>query len=82
MAMDNPGWADKPENKRRIRWGLYGVCVGLAVADFIVHRHISMPAERLPLFYALYGFVSLVGVVLAAKVLRLFVKRDEGYYDR
>lgn len=82
MATENPGWADKPENKRRIRWVLYGVCVGLVIADLIVHRHISTPAERLPAFYALYGFVALVGVVVAAKGLRLLIKRDEGYYDR
>jgi hypothetical protein len=82
MTTENPGWADKAENKRRIRWVLYGVCVGLVIADLIVHRHISTPAERLPAFYALYGFVALVGVVIAAKGLRLLIKRDEGYYDR
>lgn len=82
MATEKPGWADKPDNKRRIRWSLYGACVLLVVADLIVHRHISTPAEELPAFYALYGFVALVGVVLAAKLLRLLVKRDEGYYDR
>jgi len=82
MATDKLGWADKPENKQRIRWVLYGICAGLVIADLIVHRHISTPAEQLPAFYALYGFVALVGVVFAAKGLRLLVKRDEGYYDR
>jgi hypothetical protein len=47
-----------------------------------VHRHISTPIERVPAFYALYGFAALVGVVMAAKGLRLLIKRDEEYYDR
>lgn len=82
MQPDNPGWADKPANRQRIRWLLYGACAGLVVVDFIVHRHISTAVERAPAFYALYGFVALVGVVLAAKGLRRLVKRDEEYYDR
>ena len=82
MLTDKPGSAAKPENKQRFRWVLYGICVGLVIADLIVHRHISTPAERVPAFYALYGFIALVGVVFAAKALRLLIKRDEGYYDR
>jgi hypothetical protein len=82
MATDNPGWLEKPENKRRIRLLLYGLCTGLVLVDFVAHRHISTALERVPAFYALYGFAALVGVVLAAKVLRRLVKRDEAYYDR
>ena len=81
MVNDNPGWADKPEVKRLIRRVLYAVCVLLVVADFVVHRHISTDIERIPAFYPLYGFIALVGVVMAAKGLRRLVKRDEDYYD-
>lgn len=82
MADDNPGWADKPDNQRLIRRILYVACALLVVADFVVHRHIYTDIERVPAFYALYGFVALVGVVMAAKGLRYFVKRNEDYYDR
>lgn len=61
---------------------LYAACILLVIADFLVHRHISTDIERVPAFYALYGFAALVGVVMAAKGLRLLVKRDEGYYER
>jgi hypothetical protein len=81
MATDKPGWADKEANRQRIRWAIYAACVVLVIADFIVHRHISTPAERVPAFYALYGFAALVGVVMAAKGLRLLVRRHERYYD-
>ena len=82
MADDKPGWADKPDNQRLIRRVLYVACALLVVVDFVVHRHIYTDIERVPAFYTLYGFVALVGVVMAAKGLRYFVKRNEDYYDR
>ena len=82
MAENGPGWADKPDNKKLILRVLYVACAVLVIADFVVHRHIYTDIERIPAFYALYGFAALVGVVMAAKGLRLLVKRDEGYYDR
>jgi len=81
MAGNKTGWADKPENRRLVRITLYVACVLLVAADFLVHRHVEMPAEKFPAFYALYGFVALVTVVMAAKGLRRLVKRDESYYD-
>ena len=82
MSKNNSGWADRPENRKLIRRVLYAACAVLMIADFIVHRHISTGIERVPGFYALYGFAALVGVVMAAKTLRLLVKRDEEYYER
>lgn len=79
---NSPGWADRIGNRRLILRVLYAACAVLVIADFIVHRHISTDIERVPAFYALYGFAALVGVVMAAKALRLLVKRDEEYYDR
>ena len=50
--------------------------------DFIVHRHAHMPWEAWPGFYAVFGFVACVILVLVAKyVLRPIVKRNEKYYD-
>ncbi len=82
MRDNDTGWADKPANRQRVRWVLYGVCAGLVIVDFIIHRHVSTAVERVPAFYALYGFAALVGVVMAAKGLRVLVRRDEDYYDK
>jgi hypothetical protein len=79
---ENLGWADKPVVRQRIRYVLYVVCGLLVVADFIVHRHVYMPLEKIPAFYALYGFAALVGVVVLAKLLRKVVGKDEDYYER
>ena len=77
-----PGWAERPEVAQRIRYVLYAVCAALALAELFVHRHTVMPLERIPAFYAIYGFISLVGVVLLAKLLRRAVSRPENYYSK
>ena len=79
---ENPGWADNPVIRQRIRNVLYVVCGLLVVADFILHRHVYMPLEKIPVFYALYGFAALVGVVVLAKLLRKVVGRKEDYYEQ
>jgi hypothetical protein len=44
------------------------------------HKHGHFGFEKVPAFHALYGFAGFVFLVLAARVLRLFVMRDEDYY--
>lgn len=79
---NSTGWADRPGNRQRIRYVLYVACVLLALADFIVHRHVEMPLEKLPAFYAGYGFLALVTVVMLARGLRRLVGRKEDYYEK
>jgi hypothetical protein len=39
--------------------------------------------ERIPGFYAFYGFLGCLAIIFVSKWLgRLFIQRDEGYYDR
>ncbi|WDE09036.1 hypothetical protein SG34_030125 [Thalassomonas viridans] len=71
---------DKPENVRRVIRLLVAVCVLLFGLDFILHRHSSHPWEYIPGFYAYYGFIGCVLLVVIAKWLRLVVKRPEDYY--
>lgn len=71
---------DKPENVKRLMHGLYAVCGLLVVLDFVIHRHILHSWERLPAFYAIYGFVGCVLLVLIAKLMRTFLMRPEDYY--
>lgn len=72
---------DKPENiKKTLRW-FYAACILLVVADFVIHRHIGLPWEKIPAFYAIYGFVACVVLVVIAKEMRKLVMRKEDYYD-
>ena len=72
---------DKPENVERFLKVLYAICGLLFVFDFIVHRHIAHSWEQVPGFYALYGFIACVLLVLVAKLMRRVLMRKEDYYD-
>ncbi|MGD8783197.1 MAG: hypothetical protein PVF28_05420 [Thioalkalispiraceae bacterium] len=72
---------DNPKNVSRLLLGFYIICAVLFVLDFIVHRHSVHPWEGFPAFYAIYGFVACVLLVLIAKEMRKLIMRKEDYYD-
>ena len=72
---------DNPRNVRLLVRSLVACCVILFGLDFILHRHVDHPWESLPGFYAIYGFVACVILVMLARELRKLVMRDEDYYD-
>lgn len=72
---------DKPKNVERLLKGFYAICILLVIADFIIHRHTTMLWEKIPAFYALYGFTACVILVVVAKLMRKVVMRKENYYD-
>ncbi len=45
----------------------YVICGLLVLVDFMVHRHIYHDWENIPAFYAIYGFIGCVVLVLIAK---------------
>jgi hypothetical protein len=75
------GFFDKPENISKMLKVFYVVCALLVIADFIVHRHIYHDWENIPAFYAIYGFIGCVVLVLIAREMRKFLMRGENYYD-
>jgi len=72
---------DKPKNVSRLLNGFYVICILLVIADFILHRHIGFTWEKIPAFYAVYGFTACVVLVVIAKWMRKIVMRKENYYD-
>ncbi|MEP2027541.1 MAG: hypothetical protein ABJI96_02390 [Paracoccaceae bacterium] len=74
MFVDNPKHVDK------IVYSLYVLCACLFAADFFYHKHVYLALEKVPGFYALYGFFMCAALVICAKAMRLFLKRDEDYY--
>lgn len=73
---------DNPRNVTRLLRGFYITCAILFVADFIVHRHTVHPWEGFPGFFAIYGFVACVVLVVIAKEMRKVLMRKEDYYDK
>ena len=81
MAQEQQHMFDKPENVRRLLRILYLACALLLALDLIIHRHVIHSWENIPGFYALFGFVACVLLVLIAKEMRKVVMRKEDYYD-
>jgi len=73
---------DKPRNVKILFAGYYSSLGILLILDFFVHKHAHFQWAEWPEFYAVYGLVACVVLVLVAKyVLRPLVKRREDYYD-
>ena len=72
---------DKPRNVTRLLRVLYVICFVLFMLDFILHRHTIHTWDELTGFYAIFGFIAYVIIVLIAKQLRKIISRKEDYYD-
>jgi hypothetical protein len=75
-------WLDSPENVTKLYRGVWAVGIALALADLVVHKHEEVAFADGFAFYALFGFVACVALVLTAKALRRVLKRPEDYYER
>lgn len=72
---------DDPKNVKRLLLFFFVSLGVLLILDFFIHRHVEFLWEKSPEFYAVYGFLSCVGLIFIAKILRFFTKRREDYYD-
>jgi len=73
---------DKPENVKRLLAIFFCSIILLFILDLFVHKHAHFPWESWPAFYAIFGFVACVVLVLVSRfVLRPLVKRKEDYYE-
>ena len=73
---------DKSKNVNRVLHTLYTICAALFLIDFVYARKMMHPWEAVWGFYAIYGFVACVLLVLIAKEMRRLVMRREDYYDQ
>jgi uncharacterized membrane protein len=82
---------DDPRNVKKLLKYFFSIVVFLLVLDIfyiflskahVIHRHVNYEWEKFWGFYAFFGFVACVILVLVSKyVLRPLVKRKEDYYD-
>lgn len=73
---------DDPRNVNRIVYGLYTLCGLMFLADLLYSKHPHFSFEYWFGFYAAFGFVVSVTLVLTAKQLRRVLRRDEDYYEQ
>ena len=86
MAPEKTHLFDRPRNVHRLLWIFFALCALLLGLDLLVHRHLSFAEGVFPVegwfgFYAIYGFVACVLLVLTATQLRKVLMRREDYYD-
>lgn len=79
-------WLYRPENRPRLWLILIGLLVLTVLPEFVVHHHPHFAEQGFTLdasfgFYAWFGFVTCALMVAVAKVLGIFLKRPEHYYD-
>lgn len=73
-------WVDSKAGVDRFIRGLVYVCVVLFLIDIIWNRYTKVPGEGLWGFYAIVGFVAFSLIVIGARFLRVFIRRDESFY--
>jgi len=74
---------DNPRNVKILLRSFFLSLILLLLLEPFIHKHPHFSWEKWPEFYAVFGFVACVALVLAAKyILRPIVKRPEDYYDR
>ncbi|MEQ1438095.1 hypothetical protein AAG565_01920 [Fontimonas sp. SYSU GA230001] len=74
-------WLDSPRNVTRLVSALYALCAALLVADLFYDKQTHFAFEAWFGFFAVFGFVAYVFIVLSAKALRRLIRRPEDYYE-
>ena len=72
---------DNPKNIRRLQMGFFAALALVLVAEAFVDMHGEFHIEHFYGFYAVYGFISYVSLIVIAKLLRKILMRKEDYYD-
>jgi hypothetical protein len=83
-----PPWFLLPRTVRRVIVGLFVACAFFFLLDVVFFmvgfdKHPYLKWEQWPGFYAVFGFVACVILVLVSRyLLRPLVMRDEDYYEK
>ncbi len=78
---EKPRWLDNFENVKKLVRLFAAICAVLFLLDLVYEHHDVHAWEKLFGFYAIFGFVACVALVLGAKEMRKAVMRKEDYYD-
>jgi hypothetical protein len=72
--------------KKNLFHAFYVCLLALALAELSVllflHPHVTFWWEEIPGFNAIYGFLSCIILVLVAKALGHWLKKEEDYYEK
>lgn len=82
METEKKTFFDDPKNIKKFFGAFYILIFLSLIAEFFVHKHIFFKWEEYPFFYASFGFVAFVSLIIVAKyILRPIIGKKEDYYD-
>lgn len=81
MNEQDKHWLLRRANIRKLWLAFFAILLLTLVADLFVHQHQYFGIEDSFGFYAWYGFITCVAMVVFAKLLGMFLKRPENYYE-
>jgi hypothetical protein len=86
MAPDQNGkdihWLLRPRTIRGLWIAFVAVLAATVAAGFVVDMHPHFAIERWPAFFAIFGFLACVAMVVGSKLVGMLLKRADTYYDR
>ena len=66
----------------RVVWIIFLIILPLTlVVEFYIHPHVTFGIEGMRFFYAWFGFLSCVAIVVVSKLLGFLLKRKQDYYE-
>lgn len=74
-------WLVRPDTIRKLWISGCGLLGLLVVADLLLTPHPYFAIDGTFGFYAWYGFLTCTAMVVGAKALSLWLKRDDTFYD-
>jgi membrane protease YdiL (CAAX protease family) len=78
---ESPDFFEKPGTIKLLWVLLYAVCIFTLVPEFFIHRHPHFAYDGYFGFFALLGFVACALLIIIAKGIGLFLKKNVNYYD-
>ena len=81
MNEQDKHWLLQKDNIRKLWVVFIAILIGTVIAGLFVHQHEPFGIEDSFGFFAWYGFITCIGMVIFAKLLGLILKRPENYYD-
>lgn len=72
-----------PSAAQKKKWWqmFYGILGVTLILDFFTKPGAYFGIDGTPFFYAWYGFVSCLAIIVVSKTLGIFLKRPDDYYS-